>query len=1101
MGRHNISIWTALSSCVNSELLLDLSDPEKGAGRGRRTVAAIGHRLFLQLLFLRYAELAGHARDGQLLEASKGPNARERVRDLCDAVSPECSFSPFDSGEQLERELAATAEFELCRCIERLYLLNFDDSARPDHVSLARLAWSFGLAMEALDEGLRPPARGKPYPADEIAYLASSLVGLRLSGRPAGEAADLTAFDPFCGAGCLLLALFDEFLSRPGPRGGAADPAAAMARLYGMDGRPWAADASRTFLAIRYLEAIGAGGPPPAVPPLRTNIRDNWSLGDRLLAGWHEEVWPLPASFDLAICDIASFPEQRGLWLDMARGQGALISSYGGYGERSGYRRSLLDSLPSFLAPGGMAGAILPMEATTAERRFLWHLCERGTIRRLVDFRRDIFGRSTGPATAFIYMDNERPGTMESFRYPLPPPGLPVGFLPPWAAGFVPPGHFIKSGLSLTADEAGILDKLGSAAWSCLGDFCELQAGGSTGRDEVFVVEPAGAGLAPAGLIRIHSRAANAGFDLEAKALLPLVEAEGIERYASQAPRRLILSLATSPGGPSGGTPADPLAAFPRVAAYLAGLKPLLAARSGKARQASWYRPPRKAPCARSGLTFIVGRDSAEEGFAPVAGPAAIGKALVAMLPRDAATATDYLLGILNSSLFRWYVTVLRPTPSAPSRPGLRPLAYFPLARPDPADARVKAIILLAQNRLALAGAGMAAPRAAALSVEQQIDKAVFDLYGLTQQERDMVMRDLAIADAHRHGKATGAYATHGAKAAIPHVDFDYDRPYAGILPRPYDPFDPSTNLPIPGSPHYVGPSAGPSFRFCRWAGLDRLEEGTTTFGLASIPAGAAPLAAALPQVFTARCRLDVAAGQRILIPSADPNSRPVSFETPDKAGTRYTVEHDLADNWYLAFDCDYKGVLEYRMGLDGPLTENAFIKDFGRFTGGLPTLPRVGPIEGLHFDHSPTVGDFILGLQAYFGTYDLQNGRPELIAALEAETTAQARLAFMIANRVGSCRHRAWLGYLLCTEAGLPTRYDLSAVHAWLECRIEGKWRYVDLGGTPMDFDPPADGCSTEPRIEPAWRSCDPGCVEYPFCPRRAWGLPCRQYQAGHRR
>jgi len=1105
MAGHNISIWAAMSSCINSEVLLDISDQGNGAGRSGRAIAAIGHRLFLQLLFMRYAEIAGHERDGQLHEVSEGPYARERVGNLYDAISSEYSFSPFDSRDDFEHELGATEERELCRCIKRLYLLNLGDGARPDHISLAHLAWAFGLVMKALDEERRPPARGNAFPAAEIAHLASSLVELYLSGKPSGSAANLRVFDPFCGAGYLLLVMFDEFLSRQAPGGTAPDPATIVgARLWGMDCRAWAADATRTFLAIRYLLALGPCARFRRVPPMRATVRDKWSLDSRTMAGVDDAASIRKGTFDLAICDITLLPARFGPWLDPGKGQEGLICLCPEGWKRNGYRCTLIGSLPSLLAPAGMAGAIVSTDIIMNEHDFMRHLCKRGVLHRVVDFRRDIFRHRAGQATSFIYMDEARLGPLEAFRYPSPPPGAAAGFLAPWAGGFVLPGSLRTSDrgfLSLAADEARILDKLERTAQLCLGDFSYLVAGRSTGRDDVFILEPAGVAAAMAGLTRIHSRAANADFDLEPQALLPIAEADGIKRYASQLPRRLILPFSTGTDGTAGIVPADSFAGLPRSAAYLAGLSAPHPARSQAAKPSFRYRPPRRPPCADRGQTFIVGRDSAEEGFAILSGPAAIGDSLIAALPRDAGSDMYYLLGILNSSLFRWYVSILRPTPTAHSRPALRDLGFFPLVPPDPANPRASAIRPLVLQRLALAGTGTAALSAAAQSVEQKIDEAVFRLYGLTRQESDMVMSDLVIDDAYRQGKGAGIHASHSTRTAVPHVTFDYDKPYGGMLPGPYDPFDASTSRASPGSPHFVGPSEGPSFRFCRWAGLDSLAKGTTAFGLASGPARAASLAAAHPKVFTARCRLDVAAGQRFLIPSADPNSLRVSVKTPDLAGARYTIEHDPADNWYLTFDRDYNGVLEYGMELDGPLTENAFIEDFGRFSDELPILPRTGPIEELHFDCLPAVGDFILRMQAYFSTYDPQNGRPELIAALEAETTAQARMAFMIAKRAGSCRHRAWLGYLLCTEAGLPTRYDLSAVHAWLECQIEGKWRYIDLGGTPMEFNPPSDGCSTEPRIEPPCRSCDPGCIEYPYCPRRAWGRPCKQYcpRGGH--
>jgi hypothetical protein len=93
-----------------------------------------------------------------------------------------------------------------------------------------------------------------------------------------------------------------------------------------------------------------------------------------------------------------------------------------------------------------------------------------------------------------------------------------------------------------------------------------------------------------------------------------------------------------------------------------------------------------------------------------------------------------------------------------------------------------------------------------------------------------------------------------------------------------------------------------------------------------------------------------------------------------------------------------------------------------------------------------------------------------------------------MIKNEVGSCRHRAFLGYIICKSACLETRYVLSVVHAWIECLIEDRWRYIDLGGTPLKYNIPDDSAKGEPCII---KFCDSGCGDFPNCIRSGKAMP----------
>jgi hypothetical protein len=117
--------------------------------------------------------------------------------------------------------------------------------------------------------------------------------------------------------------------------------------------------------------------------------------------------------------------------------------------------------------------------------------------------------------------------------------------------------------------------------------------------------------------------------------------------------------------------------------------------------------------------------------------------------------------------------------------------------------------------------------------------------------------------------------------------------------------------------------------------------------------------------------------------------------------------------------------------------------------------------------------------MQAYFSTYD--NSCTWDFYELELVNTRNRKIEFMHANRSGSCRHRAFLAYLILVSTNTPTHYLLSRTHAWIESYILGKWRYIDLGGCPVetDFDPlDAGQLETQGMAGFSWslQSFDPG-------------------------
>jgi hypothetical protein len=111
----------------------------------------------------------------------------------------------------------------------------------------------------------------------------------------------------------------------------------------------------------------------------------------------------------------------------------------------------------------------------------------------------------------------------------------------------------------------------------------------------------------------------------------------------------------------------------------------------------------------------------------------------------------------------------------------------------------------------------------------------------------------------------------------------------------------------------------------------------------------------------------------------------------------------------------------------------------------------------------------------------------PGLIGNLETLRTQDEKVSFMENLGVGSCRHRAFLAFLVLEEMGVPVRYILSRTHAWVECEVGDatrggavRWVYVDLGGCPVDTLVPGDAGATEMTAYPG-RGTGGDRIEYP--------------------
>jgi len=288
--------------------------------------------------------------------------------------------------------------------------------------------------------------------------------------------------------------------------------------------------------------------------------------------------------------------------------------------------------------------------------------------------------------------------------------------------------------------------------------------------------------------------------------------------------------------------------------------------------------------------------------------------------------------------------------------------------------------------------------------------------------------------------------------------------PYGGIRKHDFDPFRPSSLW--NGCPYYL--KGGPSIRMTRWMAFDVIDS-DSTFSISSTPTPW-PMhpTPSNPHSFEVVGIFDGFASNLKLIPLPDPNVRAV--------GTRFNT--DSAGNCYLKQKLNL-GPGSYLFYTEGPLNQNAFVQSQQDYITNFTDPVSPTGSHGFLYGYSglqlvlqkKSSGELISALMDHFQTQYDGKGQccnPSHILNLQKMRGQNAKVDFMERNAVGSCRHRAFLGFLIMQEAGIPVRYIISKTHAWIECELSGngkpkRWVYVDLGGCPHSYPCPNDAGGEE--------------------------------------
>jgi hypothetical protein len=285
-----------------------------------------------------------------------------------------------------------------------------------------------------------------------------------------------------------------------------------------------------------------------------------------------------------------------------------------------------------------------------------------------------------------------------------------------------------------------------------LGDVADIFVGLQTSADDVFILDLI---EETPRTLRLKSKALDAEWTLEKGLLFPLVSGTDVNRYQELPERQYIIFPYKVNGESVELMDLDVISKhFPKTAAYLLENKKRLEERErGKFKGRDWYRFGRNQNIGIQGRVKLCVPRLVDRLYATydVEGSHFLDNVDVGgitLKPDYKQQELAYLLGLLNSGLLRWYF----PFVSAPFRGGwmsanrqfLSQLPIRPINFSDPADvARHDHIVTLVEQMLELHKRLHAAASQADREMYQrqidatdrEIDKLVYELYGLTEEE------------------------------------------------------------------------------------------------------------------------------------------------------------------------------------------------------------------------------------------------------------------------------------------------------------------------------------------------------------------------------
>ena len=284
-----------------------------------------------------------------------------------------------------------------------------------------------------------------------------------------------------------------------------------------------------------------------------------------------------------------------------------------------------------------------------------------------------------------------------------------------------------------------------------------------TSADKIYILEERGREKSPSGRVKIYSRESDKEFWLESDLLHPLIKGGDSRRYHLQRTHRLILfPYATRENGSAGLIP-EPIfkSEYPLTWAYLLEHKSFLENReNGKMRGSHWNAYGRTQaldvmPLPKIFTPDIAARSSFsldENGDIFFTGGVAGGYGI--LVSPD--FSREYLLGLLNSRLLEWFLrktaTQMRGGYYSYESRFIRHLPIRPIDFADPTEReRHDRMVALVEEMLSLhrqLAAARTEHEQTSLkrqidATDRRIDRLVYDLYNLTDEETRIVEKDL----------------------------------------------------------------------------------------------------------------------------------------------------------------------------------------------------------------------------------------------------------------------------------------------------------------------------------------------------------------------
>ena len=649
----------------------------------------------------------------------------------------------------------------------------------------AQIRMDLGLPSEPTFELAAKKERRKEHgiyytPRFVTNYIVKETVGRFLEERSHNEILNIRILDPACGSGSFLIRAYDELLNYHAYRSGKAVSELdqyerlpiLIKNIFGVDLDMQAIEIARLNLLLRSLAKR------ETLPSLADNIRQ----GNSLISGTEEE---LTCYFGDKWREKKPFNWEQEFQASMAGGGCDVVIGNPPYvriqtlprDEADYYRKAYQSAFGSFdiyilfleqsiklLKPGGRLGFITSGKFLKADygKKIQQILRQECTVESIIDLSaQQVFAEATTYPVIMVL----KKGTVEMpLNYTFIPKDIdlskmtqPIGIstLPTTstnqeavAKGVWPPMASGDTLLAKLAQNTVPLEKLSERIFQGL----------ITSADKVYILEKLGEPTE--GTIKVYSRSLEKECKLESVLLKPLLSGKDIERYGQPTPNHLLLFPYKVAEGKAQLIPPQEFAsAYPRCWEYLLQNRETLENRErGKMRHEKWY-------------AYVYPKNLVLHDQRKIAIPRLVNR-LATVYDRNGSFYLDnvdvgglilrensdaqylYVLGLLNSKLLDFYLHRI----SVPFRGGfysanrqfLEPLPIRCIDSDNPTEKKIHDDLVALVERMLELNRRLGPIRKTPCNecdellretkrANSEIDNLVYELYGLTEEERKTI--------------------------------------------------------------------------------------------------------------------------------------------------------------------------------------------------------------------------------------------------------------------------------------------------------------------------------------------------------------------------